>query len=75
MNQVAQYRGTGKILDGYNPRILPLDQGNRRIYRLQTGPFPYPRDVCDQIVAAGFACFPARDAESKAASSGTVASP
>jgi len=59
--------GTGKTLEGQTPRILPIDQGSRRLYRLQTGPFPYPRDVCDQIEAAGFACFPARDAQSKAA--------
>jgi tetratricopeptide (TPR) repeat protein len=64
---------TGGLLDGHNPRILPLDQGHRRIYRLQTGPFEHPRDVCDKVEAAGFGCFPARDAESVAA--GIAASP
>jgi tetratricopeptide (TPR) repeat protein len=63
----------GSLLDGHSPRILPLDQGKRRIYRLQTGPFEHPRDVCDKVEAAGLACFPARDAESVAA--GLSASP
>jgi tetratricopeptide (TPR) repeat protein len=54
----------GSLFDGHSPRILPLDQGTRRIYRLQTGPFEHPRDVCDKVEAAGFGCFPARDAES-----------
>jgi len=63
----------GNLLDGHTPRILPLDQGNRRIYRLQTGPFEHPRDICDKVEAAGFGCFPARDAESLAA--GVAASP
>lgn len=54
----------GSLFDGHSPRILPLDQGRLRIYRLQTGPFEHPRDVCDKVVAAGFGCFPARDAES-----------
>lgn len=63
----------GGLLDDHGPRILPLDQGKRRIYRLQTGPFEHPRDVCDKVEAAGFACFPARDAESVAA--GLSASP
>ncbi|HVP83422.1 MAG TPA: tetratricopeptide repeat protein [Rhizomicrobium sp.] len=73
-NKIAA--STGTLLDGHTPRILPLDQGDRRIYRLQTGPFPYPRDVCDKVVAAGFGCFPARDAQSKAAAAtATAASP
>lgn len=63
----------GNLLDGHSPRILPLDQGSGRIYRLQTGPFEHPRDVCDKVEAAGLACFPARDAESIAA--GLAASP
>jgi tetratricopeptide (TPR) repeat protein len=58
---------TGRLLDGQAPRILPLDQGTRRIYRLQTGPFEHPRVVCDKVEAAGFGCFPARDAQSAAA--------
>ncbi len=64
---------TGSLLDGHAPRILPLDQGSRRLFRLQAGPFDYPRDVCDKVVAAGFGCFPARDTESKAAASAAVA--
>lgn len=63
----------GSLFDGHSPRILPLDQGKRRIYRLQTGPFEHPRDVCDKVEAAGLACFPARDAESMAA--GMASSP
>lgn len=62
---------TGNLLDGHSPRVLPLDQGRRRIYRLQTGPFEHPRDVCDKVEAAGFGCFPARDAESAAAALAT----
>jgi tetratricopeptide (TPR) repeat protein len=58
---------TGHLLDGQTPRILPLDQGTRRIYRLQTGPFEHPRAVCDKVETAGFGCFPARDAQSAAA--------
>lgn len=66
---------TGRLLDGQSPRILPLDQGRRRLYRLQTGPFVHPRDVCDKVESAGFGCFPARDAESATAAAAAAASP
>ncbi|HEY4126313.1 MAG TPA: tetratricopeptide repeat protein, partial [Rhizomicrobium sp.] len=59
--------GTGNLLDGQTPRILPLGEGAHRLYRLQTGPFDHPRDICRKVIAAGFGCFPARDAESVAA--------
>lgn len=67
----------GDLLDGQTLRILPLDQrGGRRLYRLQTGPFEHPREVCDRLEAMGFPCFPARDPGSMAAASGqTAASP
>lgn len=59
----------GSLFDGFTPHILPIDQGARRLYRLQAGPFDHPRDICRAVRAAGFGCFPARDAESIAAAS------
>jgi tetratricopeptide (TPR) repeat protein len=57
----------GPLFAGFSPHILPLDQGARRLYRLQAGPFTRPRDICKEVRAAGFGCFPARDPQSQAA--------